>query len=58
MLVDIGLQTTEQNITLESLLHWLAHLNSMSVIKHVRYAILIYEHFIYCWFVDDNIKLS
>jgi len=58
MLVDIGLQTKKQNITSESLLHWLAHLNSMSVIKHEHYAIPTYDRFMYCWFVYDNINPS
>jgi len=33
-------------------------INSMLVIKHERYAILIYDRFMYCWFVDNNIKSS
>ena len=56
MLVDIGLQTRKQNIALESLLHWLVHLNSILVIKHDCYAIPIYDRFMYCWFVHDNIR--
>jgi len=34
---DVGLRTRKQNITLESLLHQLVHLNSMLVIKHECY---------------------
>ena len=58
MLVDIGLQTRKQNVALQSLLHWLVHLNSMLVIKHERYATPMYDRFMYCWFVYDNFKPS
>jgi len=30
----------------------------MLAIEHERYATLIYDRFMYCWFVDDNIKPS
>jgi len=38
MLVDIGLRTKKQNITLKFPLHRLVRLNSMLVIKHECYA--------------------
>ena len=56
MLVDIGWQTRKQNVALESLLHWLVHLNTMLLLS--INVMTIYDCFIYCWFVEVNIKPS
>ena len=56
MLVDIGWQTRRQNVALESLLHWLVHLNTMLLLS--MDVMPKYHRFTYCWLVYVNIEPS